>query len=145
MHGCTMRVQPQMATVGKSRNDSICAAVDAVSDAEKDAANWIGLCRDSRCICTRINRGNPLSDAITYVFYLIFKKAECIGGKVVTYFICHRGLKRAVAETTNISSRSSCRRKSSPHAGVVNNCKYNVDSICTGAFGVCFATLCCPD
>ena len=39
MHGCIMRVQPQMATVGKSRNDSICAAVDAVSDAEKDAAN----------------------------------------------------------------------------------------------------------
>ena len=41
MHGYIMLVRPQMATVGKSRNDSICADVDAVSDADKDkdAAN----------------------------------------------------------------------------------------------------------
>jgi len=57
---------------------------------------------------------------------------DSISRKVVALYICHRGLKYVVIETTNISSRSCRRRRLSPHAAVVHetdDCTHHIDSI----------------
>ena len=53
-------------------------------------------------------------------------------GNIVAFYICHRRLKYTVAETTNISSRSCRRRRTSPHPAVVHEldvCTHHIDSV----------------
>ena len=64
-------VRQHMATVGRSRNDSICA--DAVSRAGTGESNRISPCGSSKYIRTRIGQEIRRSDAITDGFFLTFK------------------------------------------------------------------------
>ena len=87
-------------------------------------------------------------------FFQNFTNGGCINWKAVAFYICHRGLKHAVAETTNISSRS-CLRRTSPHPAVVHeldDCMRHTDPVFNdvvnpptvppaSAFPFCFATL----
>ena len=78
-----------------------------------------------------------MSDVITDECFLTSKMAEYNSDKVVAFYICHRGWKHAVAETTNISSRSSLR--TCPRPDVVHeldDCTHHIDFVLNGVFGV---------
>ena len=116
---CGMR--QQMVTVGTHRSDSICADAIAFCMTNTDAANWIGTCSTKKRIRTRIGQGIPRNDVSTYMFSQVVQLAGGISGKVVAFYICHRWLKHVCfSETTNISSRSGRRRRTSPHPAVVH-------------------------
>ena len=66
-------VRQQMATVGRSRNDSIRAGADAISGADTGASNRIGPCGNSKRFRTRIGQEIPRRDAIADGFFVTFK------------------------------------------------------------------------